>query len=147
MHRKKLEEIKALMDAALGITDEEQFLAHTHFVYVSSNQIVGYVGSEKISSAYALEIKSNCVPRLNNAPDSMEMGTEAIPVHAGISQLWVHSSYRRKGIARELVDAVRMHLIYGIRIGLDQIAFTQPTADGFSFAREYVAPHTLLTYK
>ena len=55
----------------------------------------------------------------------------------GVHQLWCHKSHRNKSIARQLVDAARHKLVYGMVVPHSLVAFSSPTADGAAFARRY----------
>ena len=55
----------------------------------------------------------------------------------GVHQLWCHKSHRTKSIARQLVDAARHKLVYGMVVPHSLVAFSSPTADGAAFARRY----------
>lgn len=87
--------------------------------------------AEKVESADALKIEVS--------------GPERFPREftVGINLMWVDAPSRRQGIARKLVDAARAS-VYGTIISRDHVAFSQPTADGLTFARSYVAPKSLV---
>ena len=50
-----------------------------------------------------------------------------------IDRLWVKSSYRRRGIGRELLSAVQKIN----QIGKNDLCFTDPTEDGSALGNNY----------
>lgn len=56
----------------------------------------------------------------------------------GIRLMWVHCNYRRQGIMRTMVDVVRQHFIFGVFVDKNDITFSQPTEQGFQFAKSYL---------
>ena len=138
IHSKKLEEIKAVVDNALGFVEIEQVQSRSHFVYVVNNQVIGYIGSEKITHGFTIQSDAA------NAP--LQLDSDPVAAHVGICQMWTHPSYRRIGVATKLIDAVRDTLIYGLKVHKNHIAFSQPTIDGFAFASKYVSPHLVLAF-
>lgn len=143
LHSTKLKEIKTVLDNALGFVGIEQFQSRSHFVYVFSNQIVGYTGSIKISEAFKIHSHS---ANETDVPTPFQLDIDPIAAHVGICQMWTHPSHRRKGIATKLIDVVRDTLIYGLKIHKNHIAFSQPTINGFAFATKYVSPHPVLAF-
>ena len=55
-----------------------------------------------------------------------------------ISQIWVAPSARRCGVGRALLDAATKHAIYAYVVAKEDIAFTNPTADGYRLAVSYL---------
>ncbi len=55
-----------------------------------------------------------------------------------ISQIWVAPSARRSGVGRALLDAATKHAIYAYVVVKEDIAFTNPTADGYRLAVSYL---------
>ena len=62
---------------------------------------------------------------------------EIHPAIVGISRVWTSGSWRRKGIAMDLLDCVVSNFIYGMEISKDEIAFTQPTESGRRLAEAF----------
>lgn len=61
----------------------------------------------------------------------------ALPVFACVDRIWVHTRYRRQGIATKLVDSMRSHFITNMPLRRHQIAFSIPTTPGYNFAESY----------
>ncbi|KAL9657383.1 hypothetical protein ABK040_014371 [Willaertia magna] len=55
----------------------------------------------------------------------------------GINRIWVKEEFRRMKIASQLIDCIREHFIYGCILQKKQVAFSPPTANGASFAKNY----------
>lgn len=81
--------------------------------------------AEIISKAYSLE-------------NNLERSCEPTKAMVGIHQLWVHAKYRKEGIGRRLVDAVRAKMVFGLVVPPRLLAFSSPTEAGANFARRYV---------
>jgi hypothetical protein len=64
----------------------------------------------------------------------------------GVKLVWVTASCRRKHIAYNLLDTARRHFIYGTVISKENVAFSQPTTDGYNFASSYVGSSLILSY-
>ena len=64
----------------------------------------------------------------------------------GISHIWVASAHRRRGVARALLDAARRHLASSFEVPLEELAFSQPTAQGRALAAAYVGEQQFLVY-
>jgi N-acetyltransferase len=56
----------------------------------------------------------------------------------GVAQVWVSQHHRRQRVASQLLDAARAHAVYGHRVPLQQVAFSQPTRFGRAFALAYL---------
>ena len=59
----------------------------------------------------------------------------------GISRIWTSKSYRRKGIARTLLDTARGSFFYGIEVPKTMCAFSQPTESGGILAEAWFGLH------
>ncbi|KAH3766988.1 N-acetyltransferase [Pelomyxa schiedti] len=69
-----------------------------------------------------------------------------VDVALGISRIWVHEKYRRKGIATKLIDAARSNSVYGCTIPKSKCAFSQPTPDGKKFFSTYTGTPNFYVY-
>ncbi|POM73226.1 N-acetyltransferase [Phytophthora palmivora] len=153
-HVKKLLEIKAVLDDALGFVEKETFLQRNNFIYIQYHQVVGCVNIERITKAFTLDKSaSNLVAQTNSEEESSVAADGAVtassdskPAVIGICQLWVHPSFRRKSIATRMVDLVREKSIYGMFVTKNLVAFAQPTRNGLQFAQKYMQPSEVLIY-
>ncbi len=66
----------------------------------------------------------------------------AVSASLGVAQVWVSEACRRQGIAARLLDAARANHLIGLEgtagLGIDKVAFSQPTRYGRVFAERYV---------
>ncbi|KAK6244435.1 hypothetical protein QUC31_010844 [Theobroma cacao] len=72
---------------------------------------------------------------------------EAVPAACGIRAIWVTPSNRRKGIATQLLEAVRKSFCMGFVIEKSQLAFSQPSSEGQALASNYIGTGSFLVYK
>ncbi|CAI5712961.1 unnamed protein product [Peronospora destructor] len=150
-HVKKLLEIKAVLDDALGFVSENVFLQRSHFVYIQDQQVVGCVNTERIAKAFTLDKSVSNMVKFDKESSIAEKGvftasaTSQLAV-VGICQIWVHPSFRKKTIATRLVDIVCGKSIYGMRVAKNVVAFAQPTRIGLQFAQKYMRPYDVLIY-
>lgn len=55
----------------------------------------------------------------------------------GISRIWVAPSWRRCGVAMQLLDVVLHHSVYGMKLEKLQVAFSQPSFAGGLLAKRF----------
>ncbi|TYG54116.1 hypothetical protein E1A91_D09G152300v1 [Gossypium mustelinum] len=72
---------------------------------------------------------------------------EAVHAVCGIRAIWVTPSNRRKGIATQLLEAVRKSFSKGYVTEKSQLAFSQPSSDGQALASNYIGTRSFLVYK
>jgi len=70
-----------------------------------------------------------------------------VPALCGVSRIWVLKQARRQQIASRLIDHVRRHFIYGVEIGKNELAFSDPTPDGRKFAEKYSETPNFLVFR
>lgn len=68
------------------------------------------------------------------------------PVQLGVKLVWVAARCRRKGIARRLLDSARKNFVFGSVVPITSIAFSQPSEEGFAFAKGYCGGNNVLAY-
>ncbi|NXF94046.1 ESCO2 acetyltransferase, partial [Eubucco bourcierii] len=155
---KKAEDVREIVDNELGF---KQVLLSCParakiYLFVSSEKmIVGCLVAEQIKQAFRVLSESGAVP---SPPDPEELqqqqqqqrawrcSTEPEPALCGISRIWVLGPWRRKGVARRMVDVVRSTFMYGCYLSTEEIAFSDPTPDGKSFATKYCQTPNFLVY-
>eukprot|EP00986_Skeletonema_menzelii_P010800 scaffold5399_cov147-Skeletonema_menzelii.AAC.6 len=164
-HRKKVLEVKRIVDGELGFAivgrqgdgDDVEVEADplnglTSYLYVSNKRIVGLLLVKRIQRAYQVVVPKSTNTNDKKANDesssSFSISRSLKPTRAllGIHQIWVHSSHRNKGIASKMVTAARDHLIFGMMVPLELIAFSSPTMEGLRFAQTYLDVERPLVY-
>ncbi|KAE8666107.1 hypothetical protein F3Y22_tig00112508pilonHSYRG00024 [Hibiscus syriacus] len=72
---------------------------------------------------------------------------EGVRAVCGIRAIWVTPSSRRKGIATQLLEAVRKSFCRGHVIEKSEMAFSEPSSDGQVLASKYTGTTSFLVYK
>ncbi|XP_028784945.1 protein CHROMOSOME TRANSMISSION FIDELITY 7 [Neltuma alba] len=72
---------------------------------------------------------------------------KAVTAVCGIRAIWVTSSNRRKGVATQLLDAVRKSFCMGFVLDHSQLAFSQPTSVGMALASSYTGTGSFSVYR
>lgn len=91
------------------------------------------VSRHRISSrAEALGAKEESIANISGCGVDPTLANESL---LGIALIWVRRSERRRGVATSLLDAARQ----ASGVSRDNVAFSQPTELGFSFATAYEA--------
>lgn len=109
------------------------------------NRVVGALFAEKLSQAFRTlpDVKSS-----TSATEGTIVSHSGIPESArcGVRAIWTHSKARRRGLAREMLNSMRAHLVPGYVIASKECAFTQPTEAGTALALAYCDSDTFLVY-
>lgn len=80
----------------------------------------------------------------NQFPSSADLRLEndSTNVVVGVSRIWTSKTFRKKGIANNLLDCVVTQFIYGLDIEKEEVAFSQPTDMGAALARAWFGTET-----
>ena len=153
-HASKVLEVKEIVDKELGFANRlngesssGQLENTTSYMYISSKRVVGLLLVKRIQRGY--EFLPPSVQRyrnVNDASSSISRSLKPSKALLGIHQIWVHKSHRHRGIASHLVTTARDHLIFGMAVPLELIAFSSPTEEGLRFAQSYVGSERPLIY-
>jgi N-acetyltransferase len=65
------------------------------------------------------------------------LSRETYPAIVGVSRIWTSRTFRRKGIAKNLLECVMNQFIYGMEIERTDVAFSQPTEMGTALAKSW----------
>ncbi|XP_039745349.1 uncharacterized protein LOC120623393 isoform X2 [Pararge aegeria] len=109
--------------------------AYTAYLFIEKKQIVGCLIMEPKSRAYKL---------LPGEPDCCSV--EDYPVKCGVSRIWTHKSFRRKGIAVRLLECARASLLHGMAVVRSDVAFSAPTPAGKGLATTYCGTPNFYVY-
>lgn len=120
------------------------------YLYMRGQKCVGACLAERVCEAYAVlaqdkdkadelqEQEQEQVPSASSShSSSISVSTTPAAVLLGISRIWVSKQFRKKGLARTLLDCARANFTYGLTVDKRQIAFSQPTESGGRLARRY----------
>ncbi|XP_011402887.1 PREDICTED: N-acetyltransferase ESCO2-like [Amphimedon queenslandica] len=141
-HLKKIDSIIAHIDNELGISTTGTLNPNAKLLMcISNRKVVGCIVVESITEGF--RIMSND----ENNSSSWSCSEKSEPALMGVNKVWVFDSFRRKGIARKLLDAARHNFKPGHIIPKEAIAFTDPTVDGRHFAVSYCGTPNFLIYR
>lgn len=87
---------------------------------------------------------SSTAPARDQFPSSadLELEDQATDVVVGVSRLWTSKTFRKKGIANNLLDCVLTQFIYGLDVEKEEVAFSQPTDMGAALAKGWFGAET-----
>lgn len=109
------------------------------FLHIKDGKCVGLCLAERITEGRPVKASEQKEVNGNAAAPSSSItvhGTSR-PAVVGISRIWVSKTFRRKGVATNLLDCVMNHFIYGMEIDKEEVAFSQPTESGGQLARAW----------
>lgn len=141
---KKMEEIQQMVDRELGIVENASAgrVPHMFFVFVSyTKKVLGFLAAREIKQGYRV------IPDASgNVANSYCCESDPVPAVCGVSRIWTAPYYRRKKVASRLLDRLRTNFSFGCVIGLDQIAFSDPTLVGRELAASYTKNDRFLVF-
>jgi N-acetyltransferase len=118
--------VRTIVDDELGyVASDSDTALRSAYLYIRKRRVVGLVTAEVIERGYALQ-------------NNFERSKHPQKAMIGIHHMWVHSRFRKQGIATRLVDAVRKKMVFGLVVPPERLAFSSPTEAGVKFARRYV---------
>ncbi|XP_063388331.1 N-acetyltransferase eco [Cydia fagiglandana] len=109
--------------------------AYTAYLYIDKKQIAGCAIVQPKTRAFKL---------IPGDPDCCTV--EDYPVKCGISRIWTHASFRRRGVASRLLDCARASFLYGAAVSKRDVAFSAPTAAGKALATKYCGTAQFYVY-
>ncbi|GLT94796.1 hypothetical protein SLE2022_125180 [Rubroshorea leprosula] len=74
-------------------------------------------------------------------------GEDAVPAACGVRAIWITPSNRRRGIATQLLDAMRKSFCTSFVLSKSQLALSQPTSAGKALAFNYTDTKSFLVYQ
>eukprot|EP01080_Neovahlkampfia_damariscottae_P007407 gene7407-11730_t len=142
---KKVQEINDFLENIFG-----KFRINTsntkHYLYIKNNSVIGILIAEQIKNGYLVHFDETNQSTPTIAESIQEYTFQKEKALCGISKIYVFEEFRKKGIAKNLVESARMNLIYGFEIPKEEVAFSQPTLDGKIFALKYFKNDDFLIY-
>ena len=160
--RRKVIEAAALLDPELGAKDVSPAFRAV-LCLEATGRVRAFVITEPLRRAYRVVPRETPIERdaaetgqgerqATTAEASIDVSSvlahDGVPqeVMCGVSHVWVEPQYRRRGLARMLLDAARQRFAVGFELPLDQIAFSGPTASGRRLAAAYAGTERFLVY-
>ncbi|KAB7501269.1 N-acetyltransferase ESCO2 [Armadillidium nasatum] len=152
---KKVKDVLKIVDEELGFSENclRCLTNSSAYLYILDKQVVGVLIAESIEKAYkVIQIENVESQKAKEDPNSDKFLSNKLiccsktptKVSFGISRIWVLSSYRGKGIAAKLVDAMRGNSISWCYLKVDDFAFSDPTPNGIKFACKYTKKNDFL---
>ncbi|KAG0258332.1 N-acetyltransferase esco2 [Mortierella polycephala] len=111
----------------------------------SSSSIVAGFGVETTPTR-GTKIVTGASSSVEQEGSAIFCSTVPQPAICGINRIWVSALYRRHKVASRMLDAVRDRFIYACKLERKDLAFSQPTGDGKSLARQYLGTDKFLVY-
>jgi N-acetyltransferase len=152
-HVGKVLEVKDIVDKELGFANRQNgdsSSSHldnmTCYMYISKKRVVGLLLVKRIQRGYEFLLSKQSDKTTRDNSSSISRSLKPSKALLGIHQIWVHKSHRHRGIASHLVTAARDHLIFGMVVPVELIAFSSPTEEGLKFAQSYVGSERPLIY-
>lgn len=111
------------------------------YLYVQGSKCVGACLAERIQEAFPVEGDAAAetagqLPADTNS-SSICVSKASKPAMLGVSRIWTSSSHRKHGVASMLLQAARCNFLYGMTVGKEEMAFSQPTESGGRLARRW----------
>jgi len=94
--------------------------------------VVGLLLAERITKARRVLPASKL-----KESSSVEVSQAAKEAVLGISRIWTAREFRRKGVAKRLLEVVQDIFVYGMTVPKERVAFSQPTESGGKLARAW----------
>ncbi|XP_061723761.1 N-acetyltransferase ESCO2 [Cydia pomonella] len=113
----------------------DEIHTYTAYLYIDKKQIVGCAIVQPKTRAFKL---------IPGDPDCCTV--EDYPVKCGVSRIWTHSAWRRRGVAARLLDCARASFLLGAALHRRDLAFSAPTAAGKALATNYCGTDRFYVY-
>lgn len=134
----KIKQVFQYISRSMGYFDE---VSNLQF-----DMVLLFINGTKISGALFAESKSTGYKILTSNADLEECSEKEYPIKCGVFRLWVDPKYRRKGLAKILMNCLKQKFLPGIQLRNEDVAFTTPTAEGKLFAASYFNTPYYFTY-
>jgi hypothetical protein len=104
------------------------------YLYVQGSKCVGACLAERIQDAFPVEGDAAAD---GASSSSIRVSEAPKPAILGISRIWTSNSHRKHGVATTLLNSARCNFLYGMTVGKEEVAFSQPTESGGKLARKW----------
>ncbi|KAI5958055.1 ECO1 [Candida theae] len=132
-HIEKVEQILSMVNKELNAVEDSKewasgkFESSKAFVVLVEGKAVGLCTTDSINGAKWMIYKSQSVVPNQNVKN----------VRIGISRIWISTDWRQQGLAKEMLNCVMKHSVYGQVLRKSQIAFSQPSYSGTLLAKSF----------
>ncbi|CAD6443101.1 41764ad2-1199-4992-8db0-0c01e283c18f [Sclerotinia trifoliorum] len=140
----KSEQLWSMITSPNDLNDPIPVPRYKVFLYLIGARPIGILLAERIGKANTIMTTTQ---NPETIPPSPHINTSIIPptsitpiphdAYMCIDRLWVHSDFRRKGIATALADQAREKFIPGLIVEKREMAISYPTSVGEVFAERY----------
>ncbi|KAL9125683.1 MAG: hypothetical protein Q9217_005155 [Psora testacea] len=112
------------------------------FLYMIGARCVGFCLAEKISNALLVvspkaQASSDGGIVTPSKSSSISVSTTAEVALLGIARIWISKSFRRRGLALDLLECARRNFYYGVEVPKNLVAFSQTTESGGRLAEHW----------
>jgi hypothetical protein len=113
--------------------------------------VLDHVNGSKTRYLTTFEEVTHLIPQKEEDKDNSQSDRRTDSLNAtkkllGVRLMWVHHTHRRQGIMQSLLDVARMNFDFGKFFDRSEVAFSQPTQQGFDFALQFGNVHRALCY-
>ncbi|XP_044740620.1 N-acetyltransferase ESCO2, partial [Chrysoperla carnea] len=133
---KRITDLLFVIDRELGYSNLQVINSNVSkvYLYIENKQIHGFLSAVPIKEGYRM-IPTENVDCCSQTPSSAK---------CGVTRIWVASSYRRKKIATNLMNALRKSFIMGYHLTVNDLAFSTPSTSGKLFIQNYTKTNEYL---
>ena len=142
-HWEKAYAMLDIVDLALGITSGplRQPTSSEVFLSIKDKRVIGCLFAEPILTSDKLS-KSFLKDQARVIRDESVERSQLV----GVSRIWVHPDFQRKGIATKLMDALRFGFRLPVVVPKDQLVLSHTSEMGAKFAEKYFGKVEFLVY-
>ena len=143
-HWEKAEEVLEVVDSAMGISPAgkpRQPSRSEAYLCIVDKRVAGFLlveplmENDRVATSY-VEKNVRVTSDDKNIKDKARM--------VGVSRIWVHSDYQRRGLATRMMDAMRMKYRMPMRVERHELAFTHTSPAGAKFVETYAGKKFLV---
>lgn len=137
-----------------------------YFLFIKERMVVGFLSCHAIK--YGFRVITNQSDKVDNNNDYTSRGSvvtdksnlndhetvtltyssnDPVSASLGVSKIWVHKDFRRNKIAHRMIEVARYYFEQDKVIPINQLAFSQPTPNGYMFAVKYFKNPNFIVYQ
>eukprot|EP01038_Epipyxis_sp_PR26KG_P012607 gene12607-16902_t len=133
-----LDRLFKVIEREIGFSNSYIRAENKIYICISKRRVIGCLVIEQVKDSQIVHITSqdditNLLIPINT---SNKLSNSSI-IYMGVRLIWTDRDFRKHGIASLLLDVGRRYFEFGRIINKTNIAFSQPTNDGYLFATRY----------